>query len=87
MASGQGADVEKLRDEFQAALQQHYVEGRRYHGIRMQPGDALFFHDQRLLHGREAFPAEKAGDRVILTMNLNLHDAAVFRGASASAFT
>lgn len=83
----QGAEVLQLRDDFQAALHQHYVEGRCYHAIRMQPGDALFFHDQRVLHGREGFPAEKAGDRIILTMNLNLHDAAVFRGAAAPAFT
>jgi len=33
--------------------------------FRLDDGDALFFHDQRVLHGRQAFTATKSGDRLL----------------------
>jgi alpha-ketoglutarate-dependent taurine dioxygenase len=53
-----------IADEFQSFLL--YVTQRSIpRAIRLQEGDAVFFRDNRLLHGRESFLAEAAGDRCL----------------------
>ncbi len=40
--------------------------------LRLAPGDAVFFRDSALLHGREGFAAQRAGDRVLLKGGLRI---------------
>ena len=49
--------VEKcdLAEEFQNYLENRIINMGVLLGVRLQPGDAVFFHDQCVLHGRDAF--------------------------------
>ncbi len=60
-----------VADAFRAFLQD--MAGRLpLHAIRLEPGGAVFFHDNRLLHGRESFSADSSGGRFLWKGGLNL---------------
>jgi alpha-ketoglutarate-dependent taurine dioxygenase len=40
--------------------------------LRLEPGDAVVFHDYRVLHGRESFQARVAGERLLWKGGLEL---------------
>jgi alpha-ketoglutarate-dependent taurine dioxygenase len=40
--------------------------------VRLCPGEAVFFHDSRVLHGRESFSANSAGDRCLWKGGLSI---------------
>jgi hypothetical protein len=56
--------VDELCERFFAFLKQQ-EESASVYSIRCDSGDSLAFHDQRLLHARTAFTAEKPRDRVL----------------------
>lgn len=62
---GQGAKIEQIRERFHAFLQARFVETGDLLPLRLETGDAVFFNDTRVLHGRHAYEAEVAGDRLI----------------------
>jgi hypothetical protein len=58
------AHARTLADEFQAFVLD--VTRRSIPlALRLERGDAVLFHDYRLLHGREGFAARAAGDRLL----------------------
>ncbi|WP_374571544.1 TauD/TfdA family dioxygenase [Phenylobacterium sp.] len=61
---GQGEAVDKLREDFRAALED-MVEDGTVAAFRLQPGDAVFFRDDEVLHGRKAYAAKVSGDRLL----------------------
>jgi alpha-ketoglutarate-dependent taurine dioxygenase len=73
--------VKELAERFHGYLQRHVVGAQRTGGVYLKPGEAVFFHDERLLHGRDAFEAETEGDRFLLKCAFNLDRAP--RGRSA----
>jgi alpha-ketoglutarate-dependent taurine dioxygenase len=61
---GQGEVVERLREDFRLFLEQMTEEGA-VESFRLDEGDAVFFRDQEVLHGRRDFAAEHSGDRLL----------------------
>ncbi|MFO0602593.1 MAG: TauD/TfdA family dioxygenase [Polyangiales bacterium] len=55
--------VKDLAERFHAFLQREVVAEKRALPILLQPGEAVFFHDERLIHGRNAFDAHERNDR------------------------
>ncbi len=45
----------KLRDEFHDFLEKYVVDGNLYESVKLKVGEALFFKDEEMLHGRTAF--------------------------------
>ena len=45
----------KLRDDFHHFLENYVVGGELTDGIALLPGEALFFKDEDILHGRTSF--------------------------------
>ncbi|HVF71279.1 MAG TPA: TauD/TfdA family dioxygenase [Chthoniobacterales bacterium] len=65
VAGDQGPEVARLREEFHAFLQNRFVDRNDLLALRLETGDAVFFKDTRVLHGRHAYEAHAAGDRLI----------------------
>lgn len=61
---GQGEAVDSLREEFAALLERLVADGQAQ-SFRLDAGDAVFFRDDEVLHGRKAYAAEKSGDRLL----------------------
>jgi Taurine catabolism dioxygenase TauD, TfdA family len=61
----------QVAEAFRAFLEQ-MVQQRRLTPVRLQPGDAVFFHDGEVLHGRDGFIAREAGDRHLWKGGLSL---------------
>lgn len=59
------AQVAELRLAFHRFLEEKVVEGGLCFPCQLNPGDAVFFNDERLLHGRNSFVAHRAGDRYL----------------------
>lgn len=57
------AEVKDLAERFHAFCQTRIVGERRTYPLRLEPGHAVFFRDERLLHGRNSFDASDANDR------------------------
>jgi|GEM_PF-652673 len=55
--------VKDLAERLHAFLQREVVSERRTMPILLQPGEAVFFHDERVLHGRNSFDAQERNDR------------------------
>ena len=53
-----------LVEGLHAFLSDYVVGGGRAFVRRLEPGEAVFFKDERLLHGRNAFTARSNGDRL-----------------------
>jgi alpha-ketoglutarate-dependent taurine dioxygenase len=60
---GEPAEVKALAERFHALLERRVVGEERTTPILLRPGEAVFFHDSRLLHGRNAFSALQENDR------------------------
>lgn len=60
--------VKKMTNDFQNFLQNNIVAGGLTTNITLQKGEAVFFHDRRVLHGRNAF----LGNRCLIKGALNL---------------
>ena len=81
---GQGEAVDGLREAFRAFLEQ-MIEDGDVTCFRLDEGDAVFFRDDEVLHGRRDFQAEQSGDR-LLWKTYFLPDAqAISRQTSAAA--
>ena len=61
---GQGEAIDCLREDFRAFLERMVEEGA-VECFRLNEGDAIFFRDEEVLHGRRAFAAEQSGDRLL----------------------
>lgn len=61
-------DVRRMCDDFQAFLEHKVFEAGLITPILLQPGEAAFFHDERVLHGRNSF----VGDRCLIKGGINL---------------
>jgi alpha-ketoglutarate-dependent taurine dioxygenase len=62
---GQGDNVEQIRERFHAFLQTRFVDTGDLLALRLETGEAVFFDDTRTVHGRHAYEAEVAGDRLL----------------------
>jgi alpha-ketoglutarate-dependent taurine dioxygenase len=60
----QGETIARLREEFQEFLQ-HLVDSGRVLEFTMRDGDVVLFRDRDVLHGRRAYAAQDAGDRLL----------------------
>ena len=56
-------EVIRLKRDFHSFLEQKVVEGGLCHSCQLGAGDAVFFNDERVLHGRNSFIAHRAGER------------------------
>lgn len=65
VSPGQGPQIDRLREQFHAFLQTRFVDQNDLLPLRLETGDAAFFQDTRVLHGRHAYEAQVAGDRLI----------------------
>ncbi len=61
---GQGEAVDRLREDFRLFLER-MVEDGAVESFRLDEGDAVFFRDAEVLHGRRDFAAEQSGDRLL----------------------
>jgi len=61
---GQGEAVDRLREDFRAFLEL-MIEDGAVESFRLEEGDAVFFRDEEVLHGRRDFAAEQSGDRLL----------------------
>ena len=61
---GQGEAVGRLREDFRLFLEQMVDDGA-VESFRLDEGDAVFFRDAEVLHGRRDFAAEQSGDRLL----------------------
>jgi len=52
-------DENPLRQEFHDFLEQYVVGGGLCHSIKLKQGEALFFKDEEVLHGRNSFLGER----------------------------
>jgi alpha-ketoglutarate-dependent taurine dioxygenase len=64
--------VVDLRREFHQFLEGKVVEGGLCFPCQLRRGDAVFFNDERLLHGRNSFVASSIGERHLLKGGLRL---------------
>ncbi len=48
-------EVKEMCEEFHQFLESRIVDGAMLLPVRMKPGECVFFHDDRLLHGRTSF--------------------------------
>jgi alpha-ketoglutarate-dependent taurine dioxygenase len=62
----------QLRRDWHRFLEEKVVEGGLCFPCALAPGDAVFFNDERLLHGRNAFVAHQTGDRHLMKGGFNL---------------
>ena len=60
----QGDAVAALRKDFAAFLEE-MVERGDVASFRLETGDAVFFRDEEVLHGRKAYAAKESGDRLL----------------------
>lgn len=59
-------EIAALKQELHEFLEEKVVGGGLCYPCELKPGDAVFFNDERLLHGRNSFIANHAGDRYLL---------------------
>lgn len=65
-------ETTNLKREFHQFLEDKVVQGGLCFPCHLAPGDAVFFNDERLLHGRNSFVANSAGERHLLKGGLSL---------------
>jgi alpha-ketoglutarate-dependent taurine dioxygenase len=63
-ASSQTTRGRALIESFHSFLQEQIIGEGRAFPLRLMPGEAVFFQDERLLHGRNAFIASDPGERL-----------------------
>ncbi len=59
-------------ERFRRFLDERIVAAGRALELRLAPGEAVFFHDARALHGRRAFEASRRDDRLLWKGGLRL---------------
>ena len=64
--------AKELVERFHSFLQTKVVAEDRTYPIKLNPGEAVFFHDDRLIHGRKAFSATQPGERFFWKSALKL---------------
>jgi alpha-ketoglutarate-dependent taurine dioxygenase len=62
---GQGERIDQLRENFHQFLSSRFVDQGAVVALRLEAHESVFFQDTRVLHGRHAYKAEVAGDRLI----------------------
>jgi alpha-ketoglutarate-dependent taurine dioxygenase len=62
----------QLVDAFHTFLQTRVVPSGLLTPVRLEKGDAVFFHDELVLHGRNAYFATEKGERTLLKSTLTL---------------
>lgn len=65
-------EITNLKQEFHQFLEEKVVQGGLCFPCQLAPGDAVFFNDDRLLHGRNSFVANRPGERHLLKGGLYL---------------
>ena len=65
-------ETTNLKREFHQFLEEKVVRGGLCNPCQLAPGDAVFFNDERLLHGRNSFIANWPGERHLLKGGLYL---------------
>lgn len=65
VAPGQSDVVRALREQFQALLCAPETAARLAFGYRLGSDEGVLWHDRKVLHGRTAFVAEAAGERIV----------------------
>jgi len=60
---GEPSPTRDLAQRFHRFLEDRVVAAGRLVEVLLAPGDAVFFHDERMLHGRNAFVAERRDER------------------------
>jgi TfdA family taurine catabolism dioxygenase TauD len=61
----QPSEVRDVADRFAAFIARHVETSERVIALALAPGEAVVWHDRRLLHGRSAFEAKQDGDRLL----------------------
>lgn len=64
--------AKELVERFHHFLQTRVVAENKTYSIKLQPGEAVFFHDDRLIHGRNAFEATRDSERFFWKSALKL---------------
>jgi alpha-ketoglutarate-dependent taurine dioxygenase len=59
-------EAKDLVERFQKFLENRIHNSQITTNILLTPGDAVFFHDERLLHGRTAFFTDQKGQRTLI---------------------
>lgn len=67
-AQSNNQEQSELKENFHTFLEKKVVEGGLCMPLQLKPGDAVFFHDEKLLHGRNSF----IGNRNLLKGGLSL---------------
>jgi hypothetical protein len=65
VADGQGEAVDRLRESFRDWLERRIVAGGACRPVRLARHEAVFFRDDRVLHGRNAYAASRRDDRLL----------------------
>ena len=65
VAPDQGETIDELRERFHQFLNSRFVDQGAVVALRLEAHESVFFRDTRVLHGRHAYEAEIAGDRLI----------------------
>jgi len=66
-------DIEVL-ERFHSFLEEH-VMFKHVKGVRLQPNEAVIWHDGLILHGRNAYEAEKLADRCLMKTQMFWNEA------------
>ncbi len=64
-----------LCEEFHDFLETRIVESGLVMPVQLEKGDAVFFHDDRILHGRNAYFASSKGERCLIKGKIILDEA------------
>ncbi len=64
--------AKELVERFHHFLQTEVVAANKAYPIKLKPGEAVFFHDDRLIHGRNSFEATKDSERFFWKSALKL---------------
>ena len=64
--------AKELVERFHQFLQTKVVGENKTYPIKLKPGEAVFFHDDRLIHGRNSFEATKDSERFFWKSALKL---------------
>lgn len=64
--AGNSESVKAMVEEFQAFLEERVMRSGLPTAVTLNPGEAVFFHDYRLLHGRNAYFAKAKGERCLV---------------------
>ncbi len=64
--------AKELVERFHQFLQTKVVGEDKTYPIKLKPGEAVFFHDDRLIHGRKAFEATRDSERFFWKSALKL---------------